>query len=244
MDLPKLYIGTSGWHYTHWIGPFYPEDLEKKEMLDYYIQYFSTAEINHSFYRLPDGKTFQKWADHVPTDFIFSVKTSRYITHMKKLRNASEALNRFMKGIKPLSTHLGPVLFQLPPRWKCNTERLESFLEILPPERQYVFEFRDPSWWNDSVYDLLKLNRTAFCIFDLAGVLSPVISTTDFIYIRLHGPNDAYHGSYSEESLKNWAEKIEQWYKQQKAVYCYFDNDQAGFAIKNALRLKKMLNKS
>ena len=244
MDLPKIYIGTSGWHYSHWIGPFYPENMGKKEMLDYYIQYFSTVEINHSFYRLPDGKIFQKWADHVPTDFIFSIKTSRYITHMKKLGNASEALNRFMKGIKPLSIHLGPILFQLPPRWRCNIERLESFLEILSPKRHYVFEFRDPSWWNDSVYDLLKLKRTAFCIFDLAGVLSPVISTTDFIYIRLHGPNDAYHGSYSAESLKKWAERIEQWNKQQKAVYCYFDNDQAGFAIKNALRLKKMFSKS
>ncbi len=237
----SINIGTSGWHYQHWIGPFYPEDLEKSKMLDYYIQYFSTVEINNSFYRLPEEKTFKNWVDKISGGFIFSVKASRYITHMKKLKNTLEALNRFMSGIKPLENHLGPILFQLPPRWKCNIERLESFLEILPSERRYVFEFRDPSWWNDTVYVLLKSRQAAFCIFDLGGVLSPVIATTDFIYIRLHGPDDAYQGSYSEKALREWAGKIKQWNQQQKTIFCYFDNDQAGFAAKNAFRLKQIL---
>jgi uncharacterized protein YecE (DUF72 family) len=241
MDLPKLYIGTSGWHYAHWIGPFYPKNLEKKDMLNHYLQFFSTTEINNTFYKLPDQSSFQNWAEQVPENFTFSVKASRYITHMKKLKNADDALNNFLNGIKPLKNKLGAILFQLPPHWKCNIERLKSFLELLPPEKQYVFEFRNSSWWNDTVYDLLKTSKAAFCIFDLAGVLSPTISTTDFIYIRLHGPDDAYQGLYSEETLQEWADKIAKWIQQQKTVYCYFDNDQEGFAIKNALRLKQIL---
>jgi uncharacterized protein YecE (DUF72 family) len=241
MDLPKLYIGTSGWHYQHWIGPFYPKNLEKKERLNYYSQYFSTVEINHSFYKLPDQGTFQNWVEQVPGNFTFSVKASRYITHMKKLKDTSEALSRFMNGIKPLKRNQGPILFQLPPHWKCNIERLESFLEILPFEGQYVFEFRDSSWWNNETYKLLKQNKAAFCIFDLAGVLSPIISTTNFVYIRLHGPNDAYKGSYSEEALNKWAERIQKWITKDKMVFCYFDNDQNAFASKNALQLEQIL---
>ncbi|MFW6148246.1 MAG: DUF72 domain-containing protein [Atribacterota bacterium] len=237
----NCHIGTSGWHYQHWIGPFYPEDLEKNKMLAYYIRYFSTAEINNSFYRLPSEKVFQNWAKTVPEEFIFSIKASRYITHMKKLKNATEAVNNFMEGIKPIRNHQGPILFQLPPHWRCNPQRLSSFLESLPAGNKYVFEFRDHSWWNEGVYDLLKDHRAAFCIFQLAGELSPVLSTSDFIYIRLHGPDDAYQGSYSEVVLKEWAEKIEQWVCQGKIVYCYFDNDQSGFAVKNSLRLKQIL---
>jgi uncharacterized protein YecE (DUF72 family) len=241
--LQKVHIGTSGWHYKHWIGPFYPENLPKKDMLKYYIKHFSTTEINNSFYKLPEQTTFQNWTEQVPENFIFSVKASRYITHMKKLNNVSEALSRFMQGIKPLENNLGPILFQLPPHWKCNIERLKFFLELLPSGKQYTFEFRNLRWWNDTVYDLLKDSNAAFCIFDLAGVLSPIISTADFIYIRLHGPNDAYQGLYSEEALQKWADKIAKWIQQQKTVYCYFDNDQEGFAVKNALRLKQILNK-
>jgi len=237
----NAYIGTSGWHYKHWIGPFYPAELPKKDLLKYYVQFFSTTEINNSFYKLPSQNTFQNWAEQVPENFTFSVKANRYITHMKKLKNSKEALNRFMEGIKPIGNHIGPILFQLPPRWRCNPQRLSLFLEGLPPENQYVFEFRDSSWWNEAVYDLLKDYGAAFCIFELAGLLSPMISTTDFIYIRLHGPNDAYQSLYSEEVLQEWADKIAKWIQQQKTVYCYFDNDQEGFAIKNALRLKKII---
>lgn len=241
MSQHKINIGTSGWHYVHWIGPFYPEELSKKDMLKYYVQFFSTAEINNSFYKLPAQNTFQNWAETVPEEFTFSVKANRYITHMKKLKNADDALNNFFDGIKPLKSKLGVILFQLPPHWKCNIERLKSFLELLPSGKQYTFEFRNSSWWNDTVYDLLKANNAAFCIFDLAGVFSPIISTTDFIYIRLHGPNDAYQGLYSEEALQEWAERIEGWINKGKEVFCYFDNDQAGFAVKNALRLKQIL---
>ena len=241
MDLTKIYIGTSGWHYGHWLGPFYPKNLEKKEMLNYYLQFFSTTEINNSFYKLPAQNTFQNWAETVPKEFTFSVKANRYITHMKKLKNADDALHNFLDGIKPLKNKLGAILFQLPPNWKCNIERLKAFLELLPSEKQYAFEFRNSNWWNEAVYDLLKDHGAAFCIFELAGVLSPIISTADFIYIRLHGPNDAYQGLYSEEALQEWADRIAKWTQQQKIVYCYFDNDQEGFAVRNALRLKQIL---
>jgi len=240
----KVHIGTSGWHYKQWIGPFYPEKLPKKDMLKYYVQFFSTTEINNSFYKLPDKNTFQNWAEQVPENFTFSVKASRYITHMKKLKNSRESLNRFMEGIKPIGNHLGPILFQLPPRWRCNPQRLSSFLEGLPPGNQYVFEFRDPSWWNETIYNLLKDHGAAFCIFELAGELSPLLTTSDFVYIRLHGPGDAYQGSYSETDLRDWAAKIKQWYNKGKTVYLYFDNDQAGFAAKNALRLKGIVKNS
>lgn len=241
MHLPKISIGTSGWHYKHWIGPFYPKKLPTKDMLKYYSKFFSTTEINNSFYKLPDQTVFQNWVEQVPENFTFSVKASRYITHMKKLKDTSEALSLFMNGIKPLKRNQGPILFQLPPHWKCNIERLKSFLELLPSGKHYTFEFRNSSWWNDTVYDLLKGSNAAFCIFELAGVMSPIISTADFVYIRLHGPNDAYRGFYSEEALSKWAEKIKQWENKGKTIYIYFDNDESAFAVKNALRLKKIL---
>jgi len=156
INLQKIHIGTSGWHYEHWIGTFYPEKLPKKDMLKYYVQFFSTTEINNSFYKLPSQKTFQNWTEQVPVNFIFTVKASRYITHMKKLKDTSEALNRFMYGITPLAKNLGIILFQLPPHWKCNFQRLKQFLDILPPEKKYAFEFRDSDWWNDEIYNLLE----------------------------------------------------------------------------------------
>jgi len=237
----NLYIGTSGWHYKHWIGSFYPEELPKKNMLKYYVQFFSSVEINNSFYKLPDQTTFQNWSEQAPVNFIFSVKASRYITHMKKLKNVSSSLNLFLEAIKPLKNHLGPILFQLPPKWKCNIERLNSFLKILPSEKKYAFEFRDSSWWNDDVYRLLANRKTAFCIFELAAILSPIILTADYVYIRLHGPDNAYQGLYSEKTLIKWAEKIKSWNNKGKEVFCYFDNDQSGFAVKNALQLKKII---
>lgn len=242
MNISKIYIGTSGWSYQDWVGPFYPEDLQNKDFLSYYNHYFSTVEINCSFYYLPNEKTILHWAEKVPEGFIFSVKANRYLTHMKKLKNSLEALDRFMNAVLSLAVHLGPILFQLPPRWKSNPQRLESFLKNLPTGNRYVFEFRDPSWWNETVYHLLKINRISFCIFDLERVLSPIVLTTDFVYIRLHGPNDAYRGLYSDEALQNWAKKIEEWRNQNKTIYCYFDNDQLGFSVRNALKLKKILN--
>ena len=160
----NIHIGTSGWHYDHWSGPFYPEDLSKDEFLSYYSKVFHTVEINNSFYHLPSEETFTKWRDTVPDGFIFSVKASRYITHMKKLKDPQEPVTNFMKRVDVLEDKLGPILFQLPPRWKVNPERLINFLKALPAGFRYTFEFRDSSWFDQRVMDALTDQGAAFCI--------------------------------------------------------------------------------
>jgi len=241
----NIYIGTSGWHYKHWKGPFYPDDLSEKDFLSFYSNYFDTVEINNSFYRLPEKRTCKQWHKAVKDDFIFSVKASRYITHIKKLNYPEHSLPLFLSTIYTLRKKLGPVLFQLPPSWRLNIKRLEDFLAQLPPKKRYTFEFRNETWFDDSVYNLLSKYNVAFCLWDLKGKMSPEIVTADFVYIRLHGPTEnAYEGSYSKMHLNKWARKFRKWVSQGKDIYCYFDNDQSGFAAKNALALKQIINSS
>jgi uncharacterized protein YecE (DUF72 family) len=239
----KLHIGTSGWHYKHWKGPFYPEEMNENDFLDFYAERFHTVEINNSFYNLPEAKTLRQWRDMVPKKFIFSVKASRYITHMKKLKDLNKSLSTLLRRLKSLGDKMGPILFQLPPKWNVNVERLKSFLDTLPEKNQYAFEFRDHSWFEQEVYGTLTEHDAAFCIYELAGTISPLKVTADFIYIRLHGPGSAYEGSYSEKTLKNWAGNIAKWTRDGKTVYCYFDNDQDGYAPKNSLTLQEIINK-
>ncbi len=229
-----IHIGTSGWAYAHWRGPFYPADLPDAKRLQYYCHHFRSVEINSSFYHLPGEHAVEQWRDSTPDDFLFAAKASRYITHMKKLKDPRQSVTAFFKRITLLDGKLGPILFQLPPRWRCNPERLESLLEILDPGRRYSFEFRDESWINDEILDLLKRYNAAFCIYELAGFRSPLHVTTDFVYIRLHGPGDAYQGSYDEQMLGEWSRQISDWSRQERDVYCYFDNDEKGYAVANA----------
>ncbi len=241
MKKQVFYIGTSGWNYNHWKGMFYPDTLKQSEWLKFYTQTFDSVELNNSFYSLPAQKSYRTWYDISPDSFLFSVKASRYITHMKKLKDPEEPVRNFMKHVHLLKDKLGPVLFQLPPYWKCNAERLRSFIKQLPDKCRYAFEFRDPSWWTDEVEEILSENKAAFCIYELAGSLSPKTVTADFVYIRLHGPGDAYEGLYNDQILSGWAGAISAWNRQGKIVYCYFDNDQNGYAVQNAKRLKEML---
>jgi len=234
----SINIGTSGWHYEHWRDPFYPGSLSPEHFLTYYAQYFKTAEINNTFYHLPSEKAVAKWRDSTPTGFIFAVKASRYITHVKKLKEPEQSLRLFLKLIKILGDKLGPILFQLPPYWHFNLVRLKDFLEMLPDDLRYAFEFRDDSWINDSTINLLAEHNIAFCIYDFSGAQTPKIVTSDLIYIRLHGPEAAYMGQYDTETLEGWAKEFLAWKQQGKQIYCYFDNDEAGYAAKDALRLK------
>lgn len=236
-----IYIGTSGWHYKHWIGNFYPNNIRKKEFLKYYGNHFQIAEINNSFYRLPNKETLEKWRDTVSEKFIFTVKGSRYITHMKKLHDPREAVENFIKRIKILNSKLGPILFQLPPRWNCNKSRLNSFLSLLPDQYKYSFEFRNESWFNDNIYEILEKYNVSFCIYDYDGKLSPEKVTADFIYIRFHGPEGPYKGHYDDNFLFKWAGKFKKWQKHDKEIFCFFDNDQYGYAPDNALKLKKII---
>ena len=237
----KIHIGTSGWHYGHWLGTFYPKDVAREHFLSYYAERFHTVEINNSFYRLPARKTFEQWWDTVPDGFIFAVKASRFITHMKKLKDPEPSLATFLERIEGLQVKLGPILFQLPPYWGRNLERLKSFLLALPGDYRYVFEFRDPSWFQGEVYDVLAEHGAAFCIYELAGLQSPVELTTNFAYIRLHGPGDAYSGCYGTEALNWWADTLSRWAGEGKEIYCYFDNDELGYAARNAAELQELV---
>jgi uncharacterized protein YecE (DUF72 family) len=236
-----ILVGTSGWSYDHWRGPFYPTTLSKNSWLRYYATYLPSVEINHSFYQLPDKAILREWRDIVPTDFIFTVKGSRYITHIKKLKDSQKSVSAFLERISVLEEHLGPILFQLPPRWRFNAQRLTLFLAMLSREFSYAFEFRDQSWLNEQTYALLAQYNAAFCIYELNGFLSPKEVTADFIYVRLHGPNDAYQGSYDSRALSRLAAAFSTWSGQGRNTYCYFDNDQAGYAARNALSLHAML---
>ncbi len=237
----RIHIGTSGWHYSHWRGLFYPRDLSTGKFLDFYRHRLKAVEINNSFYQLPSRATLGKWRRAVANDFVFAVKASRYITHVKKLKDPSQGINRFLKRVGALKEKLGPILFQLPPSWKPNPVRLKDFLDVLPEKYQYTFEFRNREWINKEICDLIRRYHCAFCIYDIDGYESPVKMTADFVYLRLHGPGRAYQGCYHGQTLRKWSRKISEWIKMKKQVYCFFDNDQSAYAVQNALTLKKML---
>jgi uncharacterized protein YecE (DUF72 family) len=186
-------------------------------------------------------ETLEKWRDGVQAGFVFAVKASRYITHMKKLKDPEKTLSPLLEAIQVLNPRLGPILFQLPPRWRFNLERFRDFLTALPAGHRYAFELRDSSWHDPRAYEAMAQRGVAFCMYELAGTHSPREVTASFVYIRLHGPGRAYKGEYSTASLSRWAGAISTWVRQGKEVFCYFDNDEAGYAPRDALRLQKML---
>ena len=239
--MKNIHIGTSGWHYKHWKGTFYPKELKQNQHFPYYLQNFKTVEINNSFYRLPTPETFINWKNLVPDDFIFAVKASRYITHMKKLNDPVESTESFFTNVNHLGEKLGPILFQLPPFWPLNYNRLEEFLKHLPGTYRYTFEFRNTTWYNDRVYEVLNKYNIAFCIYEIDKHLSPINVTADFVYVRLHGPEGKYAGSYSDQTLTEWAKRCDQWAQDGKEVFVYFDNDQLGYAAFNAKRLSELV---
>jgi uncharacterized protein YecE (DUF72 family) len=238
----KIYIGTSGWHYKHWKGTFYPADIKASMQFEEYKKHFSSVEINNSFYRLPTPETFAMWRKTTPRNFIFAVKGSRFITHMKKLNLDKEGIKKFFTSVKKLNEKLGVILFQLPPKWKVNAARLKNFIAVLPKKYRYAFEFREHSWYSAEIYAILKKGKCAFCIYELEHHLSPLKVTADFVYVRLHGPGNKYQGSYTTETLKEWARRCMEWQKNGRDVFVYFDNDQEGFAAFNALELKKLVD--
>jgi uncharacterized protein YecE (DUF72 family) len=235
-------IGTSGWHYKHWVGTYYPPTCGAPQMLEHYLRDFDTVELNNSFYRLPTPEAFECWRHATPPDFRFAVKGSRYITHNKKLKDPENALENLLPRAERLGRKLGVVLWQLPPKWRKNVARLDEFLAMLPRKHHYAFEFREPSWLSDDVLTMLARYHAAFCIYELAGFHTAFEITAEFVYVRLHGPGAGkYQGSYSEAQLGRWAERIADWSRRLKAVYVYFDNDQHGYAAHNAKMLKRMV---
>jgi len=236
------YIGTSGWSYPLWHGPFYPADLPRSRELEFYASRFPAVELNNTFYSLPSADTLAGWAERTPAAFHFTAKLSRYVTHMKKLRDAEEPLSGFLDRIAALGDKAGPVLVQLPPNWGFDEPRLADFLAALDARFRYAFEFRDPSWFDDRALDLLARHDAALCIYDLAGETSPRQVTTDFVYVRLHGPQPGYRGSYDTTTLAGWAGALSTWSSQGRNVFVFFDNDADGSAPTDAARLDAMLS--
>jgi len=228
--------------YAHWKGFFYPKDIPNEEMLIFYADNFLTVEVNNTFYRLPKIETVKKWFHRTPNQFLFAIKANRYITHMKKLKDAQEPLERLINKIEILDQKLGPILFQLPPNWHVNKERLKEFIKVLPSGYQYVVELRHESWYTQEIYDILKKYNIALCFHDITGKKTPQIVTADLIYIRFHGPMGYYQGKYSNSELNWWAKRINDWSKKNFVIYVYFNNDAYGYAIENAFELKNLLD--
>lgn len=240
----RFFIGTSGWHYDWWRGLFYPPQLPKSRWLEFYSQHFSTVELNNSFYRLPSEAAFANWKDSSPPGFLFAVKVSRLITHLKKLRNAETALQNFLARARLLGAKLGPLLYQLPPNMHRNAQVLEEFLKLLPPDLEHVFEFRDRSWLHEDVFDLLRRYKAGFCAFDMPGLTTPLVATASFGYIRFHGSSALYSSFYSDEELESWAQRTRQLAQRLERCYIYFNNDTEGFAVQNAKTLAARLSAS
>ena len=237
---PSIRIGCSGWQYQHWRGDFYPAELSQSAWLEYYAQRFDTVEINNTFYRLPEASTFAAWRRRVPRGFAFAVKASRYLTHMKKLKEPKDALARFFERARLLQSSFGPVLYQLPPRWPVNLERFETFLAALPKRRLHAVEFREPSWYHVDVFALLERYRVALCLHDMQGSASGRLAVGPFVYVRFHGAQK-YAGRYSDAMLEPWAEWLTAQHRSGRRVFAYFNNDVGGHAPRDAARLREMI---
>ena len=234
-------VGCSGWEYKHWRGDFYPLEVPKTRWFDHYAARFDTVEINNTFYRLPEQSTFAAWAARAPAGFTFAIKASRFLTHMKKLKDPEEPLDRLFSRMRPLRKHLGPVLYQLPPGWKLDRERLEHFLQVLPKGVRHVLEFRDPSWYTGDVKAMLARHGVSLCLHDMRGSATGRERVGPVVYVRFHGASGQYSGGYSDDRLREWAG----WLNAQRAdgadVFAYFNNDVGGHAPRDAVTLRRFM---
>ena len=246
-----VWIGCSGWQYKHWRGDFYPAELGQSRWFEFYAARFDTVEINNSFYRLPKAETFARWDEQAPRQFLYAVKASRYLTHMKKLKEPADPLDRFFSNARELGKHLGPVLYQLPPHWPLNLERLEHFLRAVAAQTRrlrragltrvrHAIEFREPSWYDERVFALLRAHRVALCLHDMRGSALTKLVVGPFVYVRLHGWTK-YSGRYADATLDDWADWLAERISAGMDVYAYFNNDVGGHAPRDAVRLRERL---
>jgi len=237
----EVWLGTSGYVYRHWRkGVFYPPGLPGRGELAYFASQFRTVELNNPFYRLPSPEMFLRWGEVTPSGFRFAVKASRYITHIKRLREVHDELALFLDRADQLGPKLGPVLFQLPPNLQCDVPRLAGFLALLSNGRQWVLEFRHPSWHISEVYQLLTDHGVALCIPVGGGLHPERVTTAPFTYFRMHR-GQAPGGGFTEAELTAWAAQIRGLRAGGKEVYVYFNNDWEGYAIRDAVRLRELL---
>jgi len=242
---PELRIGTSGWNYGDWQGRFYPPDLPSRQYLGWYAKHFRTVEVNYSFYHLPRPSTYENWAAQVPDEFVFAVKASRLITHIRRLEQAHEEWRRFLDNAAVLGGKLGPILLQFPPSFKANTDALGAFLSATPKPFELAFEFRHASWFGPEVLEMLRKHHAALVIADSERYpQAPAVPTASFTYLRFHGPAELFASNYSDEQLRAWSNRIRTWLSEGVSVHAYFNNDFHGHALANAQTLAGFLDAS
>jgi len=241
MGRGRARVGCSGWQYRHWRGDFYPSALPPARWFEHYAKTFDTVEINNSFYRLPERATFAAWRRRAPPGFEFAVKASRFLTHMKKLKDPEEPIDRLFSRMRALGDRLGPVLYQLPPGWKADVERFRHFVEALPRNAHHVVEFRDPSWYAPEIRAVMEDHGIALCLHDMPGSATLRARIGPLVYVRFHGASSKYSGGYPEDRLRGWAD----WLDAQRAegcdVYAYFNNDVGGHAPRDAVMLRRVM---
>lgn len=237
-----VHIGTSGWSYDHWVDVLYPRKASSLERLDAYARRFRTVEVNNTFYRWPKDEVFAAWRDRLPGGFVVSAKASRGLTQFRKLNDPEPWLERMEAGMSRLGGKRGVLLFQLPPHFGADLGRLDRFLPLMPSGQRASVEFRHPSWDVEETFEVLARHRAAYCVTSGANLPCVLRATTDFVYVRLHGPDPShlYAGSYSEADLRWWADRIGEWTAQGRDVFAYFNNDGYGHAVRNALRLREL----
>lgn len=239
----EVIVGTSGWQYRHWEHRFYPDGLKQNEWLEYYAARFQSVEVNNTFYRLPEARTFSNWAKRTPGDFTFAVKASRYLSHVRRLKDSKEPVERLMDRSRRLGTKLGPVLLQLPPNLSVDVERLDEVLAAFPDEVKVAVEFRHPSWFGEETKAVLAEHAAALCITDRHETpQTPMWKTAGWTYLRLHEGSGSPHPCYRAEALAFWADQIAAHWENDDAVYVYFNNDGQGCAIRDAVDFASAVN--
>jgi uncharacterized protein YecE (DUF72 family) len=227
-------IGTSGWHYAHWRPQFYPARMSPARWLNFYAERFAAVEVNNAFYRLPERATFERWRDSVPDDFVVSVKGSRYLTHIKRLRDPAEPVARLMERATGLGPHLGPILLQLPPNLTACPERLDTTLAAFQGAVRLAVEPRHPSWFVDDVRAVLEQRKAALCLADGGPVEMPLWRTTDWVYVRFHGGSGRPRTCYRRSELDTWTDRLTHQWSAAEDIYCFFNNDTHGCALRDA----------
>lgn len=239
----RVLIGTSGWQYPHWRNRFYRAGLPVGRWLEAYADAFATVESNNAFYRLPERRVFEAWAERTPTEFVMAVKVSRYLTHIRRLREPAEAVDRFVGRVTGLGSKLGPVLLQLPPRFHADPDRLRRTLDRFPPDYRVAVEFRDDSWYRDDIRRILVDHRAALCLADRRGVVTPLWRTADWTYLRFHEGRSRPGPSYGRAALTAWARRLRDGWGRDTEAYVYFNNDPVGAAPRDAARFGRLVDR-
>ena len=236
-------IGTSGWSYDHWVGVLYPERTPASARLALYAEEFTTVELNASFYRWPKDSTFAGWRQRLPQGFTMSVKAHRGLTHFRRLKSPEPWVERFERCWRALGDRSEMLLVQLHPQQQRDDERLDHFLGLMPAPIRVAVELRHPSWDDPAVYALLEQHNATYVVMSGAGLPTVLRATSDVVYVRMHGPHSEslYAGSYSDDELRWWADRIADWDAQRRDVLVYFNNDDHGYAVQNARVLRAML---